>query len=176
MTLQEAIERERIARIREISAQHQAGALGWDDFVTQAMALLERRAGESVPLHVLDEIPREIVGRLVIDLRERDPNHWVRGLGDGGIAEELAELADRQDDEERIMRHVDHSILTPAQKRRPVRNAIVRELIASADAGADWRTKSAAFDRALAAVKDENVRERTRLLILVMQAWGLPRE
>lgn len=67
-------------------------------------------------------------------------------------------------------------MLTAAERRRPVANAVVGELLATAVEQTTWEAKGVAFDRALATVDQEDEDERERLLILVMDALGWPRE
>lgn len=67
-------------------------------------------------------------------------------------------------------------MLTRAERRRPVRNAVVREILETAAALTTTEAKGAAFGRAYAALNDSDEDEREILLIRVMEALDLGRE
>jgi hypothetical protein len=79
------IDAARIARMRELAAQHRAGSLSWEDLVTQAAAVLTPRAGEhGSDLIDLLKQAGDLTGDLVLELGRRDRKHWVWGLGGAG--------------------------------------------------------------------------------------------
>lgn len=80
-------------RARELLAALDAGASTWNEFVDGLVPLMTRRAAP----FVYRAIPKELRSRLYQPILERDPNNWIRGLGDQGFAEELMILADTQD-------------------------------------------------------------------------------
>lgn len=75
-----------------------------------------------------------------------------------------------------IVRDIVPRILTRAERRRVVRNAVVREILDTAATLTTDEAKNAGFDRARRALEDADDDERQVLMIRVMEALNFGRE
>lgn len=81
------------ARAKELAAQHEAGELSFEAFASAIGAVATSENFTAVE----KAFDLEVWGRVINHVVNENPEHWMRGIGDGGIAEELETLAGVRD-------------------------------------------------------------------------------